>query len=1473
MSYASFMRNSYIRKPGTVTRNVESSHLAKGTACAASTDAAAPATPASRHSHLPNAHLNPLNTMNSRTLLGGSPSKSICALALGLAFTTAAYAAELSLQWDKNPESDVTGYRLYRGTLSGVYDRSADIGQKTTTTALDLLPGNTYYFALTAYDAEGFESNPSEEVVFSVPLSNLARQGNTAPSVEHLAPQGAEDQPMSITLKALDPESDPINFVVTSFPKYGILRGTPPNLTYIPAPNFNGSDEFTYEANDGNLKSSVAKVMIQVASIDDAPVTQPFAVVVNEDEPHIVRLEARDPEGDELRYTILVPPAFGTLSGTGAELVYTPMPNYFGPDRFVYIAADHELSSAEATVSIQVLPIADAPVARNADIAVTEDKPQSFRLSGASLDGLPITYTIVAGPTRGTLSGKGNELVYTPEPNFNGEDQLIFQVNDGRSSSEQAVVRFLVSPENDAPTSIAKQITVDEDGTIEFVLEAADLDDDTLGFAITQMPKQGTLVGEGANWKYTPNANFTGKDSFVFVASDGSTSSAATVVDIVVKPSNDAPIALNQSATVDEDSKVRVTLRGTDAEGSRLTFRIAKNPSNGVLVGTAPMVTYVPNKDFNGTDSFTFVTDDGELTSTEGTVSITVDPANDAPIALDQTVQGNEDTTFAVTLTGSDVDQDTLNYTLLTTGTRGKVSGTPPNLFYTPNPDFTGVDAISFTVTDGERTSSTARITINVLPVNDAPVATPRSLTVDEDTPATIVLAGSDVDGDTVSFRIGNLPKQGKLEGVPPNVRYLPNRDFNGTDTFTFLTLDPSGASSSATVTIGVLAVNDRPEAKPLKAIAPEDGSVAIRLEGSDVDSSELTFKVVTEPLNGKLTGKAPNLIYTPTLHYHGPDSFSYIAYDGAISSSPVTVSITVSSINDAPKAVSEVIPVVEDTRTAVVLKGTDSEKDVLTYTIVRQPTRGTLSGVAPNLFYTPSTNANGADSLVYTVSDGKLVSDPATITINISAVNDAPVASASPVTTNEDTAAPVVLKATDVDGDRLVYTITKRPAKGTLTGTAPNLIYTPVTNYFGADSLTFTVTDGKLTTSPITVNITVRPVNDVPVAANQNVSTTEDTNRAVVLAGTDVEGSKLTYTIQTKPTRGTLVGTAPNLTYVPNANANGSDFFTFIVSDGSANSAAGRVNITITPVNDAPVATAQTKSVNAGGKLNLVLAGTDVDQNTLRYTVLSRPARGTLTGNAPNLTYTAPLNYAGTETFTFSVTDGSLTSAPTTVSITVTSTGTRSEKQLATAASVPNATANSLIVMPGTSTTVLANGESSLGVDPAAESVLVTTLPTHGTVTLSKDGSFEYTHDGSAYTTDSFVYLSESSDGAGRPTRVAVSIFRILDVSTVDAEVRVEFSALAGATYDVESSVTPNDPTSFASITGRFVADGPVVRVFDTELLPNAAYRVLCHTSTGVLTSEIVTVGGYVLTPDAVTATEESPAVGRDIIAEDGTR
>src|SRR5207249_3719083 len=149
-------------------------------------------------------------------------------------------------------------------------------------------------------------------------------------------------------------------------------------------------------------------------------------------------------------------------------------------------------------------------------------------------------------------------------------------------------------------------------------------------------------------------------------------------------------------------------------------------------------------------------------------------------------------------------------------------------------------------------------------------------------------------------------------------------------------------------------------------------------------------------------------------------------------------------------------------------------------------------------------------------------------------------------VTTPEDTAATIALTGSDVDGDALTYTIATKPAHGTLTGTAPNVSYTPVLNYNGPDSFTFTVSDAAPTSPASTVPITVAPVNTRRAADLQSVTTPEDTAAPIVLTGSDVDGDALTFTIATQPAHGTLTGTAPNVTYTPVANYNGPDSFTF---------------------------------------------------------------------------------------------------------------------------------------------------------------------------------------------------------------------------------------------------------------------------------------------------------------------------------------
>ncbi|MBK5268344.1 MAG: tandem-95 repeat protein, partial [Acidimicrobiia bacterium] len=256
----------------------------------------------------------------------------------------------------------------------------------------------------------------------------------------------------------------------------------------------------------------------------------------------------------------------------------------------------------------------------------------------------------------------------------------------------------------------------------------------------------------------------------------------------------------------------------------------------------------------------------------------------------------------------------------------------------------------------------------------------------------------------------------------------------------------------------------------------------------------------------------------------------------------------------------------------------------------------GTLSGTAPNLTYTPALNYNGSDSFTFKVNDWAVDSNESTVSITVTPVNDAPVAIDQSVSTAEDTAVAVTLAGSDVDGDGLTYSVLAVPTHGTLSGTAPNLTYTPAADYSGSDSFTFKVNDGAVDSNTATVSITVTAVNDAPVANNLSVFTAEDTAVAVTLTASDIDSGSLTYSVVGGPGHGTLSGTAPTLTYTPAANYFGPDSFTFKANDGTAGSNTATVFITVTPVTDAVLRYVGVSQMQSGGTAPLRVTVTSTD-------------------------------------------------------------------------------------------------------------------------------------------------------------------------------------------------------------------------------------------------------------------------------------
>ncbi|EMR01517.1 Ig-like domain-containing protein [Cesiribacter andamanensis] len=1151
------------------------------------------------------------------------------------------------------------------------------------------------------------------------------------------------------------------------------------------------ADSFSYQLVQGATTSVSATVVITILAVNDAPLAHAQSLSTAEDVALPLSLSGSDAEGDVLTYTITSPPAHGSLSGSAPDLVYTPFANYHGPDAFSFQVHDGLEASVPATVSLTVSPVNDAPQAANQLLSTPEDQALSLLLSATDVDGDALSYTLLTAPAHGTLSGTAPALIYTPDPDYVGTDAFTFAVSDGVLTSPAATVSISILPINDAPQALTQSLGTAEDTPLSITLSGVDPEGDALSYTITSPSAHGSLSGTAPNLVYTPDADYHGTDAFSFTVSDGELSASPATIAITISPVNDAPLAQAQALTGQEDTPISITLSGTDVDGDALSYSLITGPAHGSLSGTAPNLTYTPTANYTGGDAFTFAISDG-LLSTSAIISITILPINDAPLALSQSLSTPEDTPLSITLSGSDAEGDALSYTI----TSGPLHGTYSDGIYTPEANYHGTDSFSFLASDGELSSAPATITITIVPVNDAPIANAQSLSTQEDEPLSMLLSGSDVDGDALTYSLISSPAFGSLSGTAPALIYTPAPDFTGSDSFSFQVQDGSGTSGIATISLTVLPVNDAPQATAQLLVTREDTPLALLLAGSDPEGDVLSYSISSSPAHGTLSGTAPEMTYTPHPDYYGPDAFSFTVSDGALVSAPAQVSITISPVNDAPLAQDDAASVAEDAvlnGSSVLSNDTDVDDQDLTAFVVSTPLHGSLLLQPDGTFtYTPFADYDGTDSFTYKAQDAAgAESNLATVTITISPVNDAPLAQAQSLTTAEDTPLNLTLSGSDADGDALSYTITTPPAHGSLSGTAPSLVYTPYADYAGSDTFSFTVSDGELSSLPATIALTITPVNDAPVAHGQTLSTPEDVALDLVLMASDLETTTLVYTIGTPPAHGSLSGTAPALTYTPNADYAGPDFFTFTASDGSLTSAEATISLTVVPVNDAPLALSQSLSSPEDTPLPVTLSGSDAEGDALSYTILSAPANGTLSGTAPNLLYTPSADFYGSDAFSFLVNDGTEDSAPATISITVSPVN---DAPLALGQSVSTQEDEALaIALSGT------DAENS----PLSYTII--SGPTHGTY----EGGL-YTPEANYHGTDSFSFQASDGELSSAPATITITIVPVNDAplavaqSLATAEDTPLAITLAGTDTEGDAlSYTIGTPPAHGSLSG----------------------------------------------------------------------
>ncbi|GEM_PF-1362641 len=486
---------------------------------------------------------------------------------------------------------------------------------------------------------------------------------------------------------------------------------------------------------------------------------------------------------------------------------------------------------------------------------------------------------------------------------------------------------------------------------------------------------------------------------------------------------------------------------------------------------------------------------------------------------------------------------------------------------------------------------------------------------------------------------------------------------------------------------------------------------------------------------------------------------------------------------------------------------------------------------------YRPDVQFGGVDSFTYTVSDGVNTLGSATVTIEVSAVeNQAPTAAEDAYSLSEDETLEVsradglLANDSDAEDDPLYANLVSAPEHGTLTmGRYGSFTYRPDSDYSGTDQFTYIASDLDGASGATTVTLTVEAVNDAPVSAADTFAATEDEGLTVdaidgVLTNdTDVDGDVLSVRVVQEPSHGTLtLAEDGSFQYTPEPDFHGEDGFTYVASDGQVDTEVASVTIMVEAVNDTPVAAGDAYSMAEDDVLTVdadggVLANdVDADGDALSATVVGQPSHGTVAlAEDGSFVYTPEPGFHGEDSFTYVTGDGQSQSTETLVAIAVESIND---------APVSAGDAYSLnedgVLSVDAAGGVLANDTDTDG------DLLTATLvdqPSHGTVVLAADGSFEYTPAADFYGEDSFSYVAVDGQAEGEVTTVAITVesandapvgsddaYRVAedDVLTVDAigGVLANDSDVDGDTLSVSLAEEPSHGTVTLAADGSFV-------------------------------------------------------------------
>lgn len=1046
------------------------------------------------------------------------------------------------------------------------------------------------------------------------------------------------------------------------------------------------TETFNYIIIDPYSGTASAKVFINISGDNDAPIAEDNFVSIDEDTDSIIApiIDANallfndsDIDGDVLNVSTINDTIANPAKGNYGELVWNPSGDYvyvtnkaeadrlaFGDtvyENFNYVVVDPNMASDTAALSIEIIGVNDPPVAlKNAYVTydvqalvITSDSTNDILDNDYDVDGTMQTITLVNDLPNDTITGSWGKFIwqadgsfiYLPDsayaialrPDEVNTDQFTYVIEDEWGATDTSLIDFNITGINNGPTAHTDSLILFEDdltAVLENGLLKNDTDPDRDTLLVTRIENDtiGLFRGfygeifwtKGGSVVFTPNRSVidqlgpeeikTEPYTYTIVDEGGITSTADLIVKIIGE--NDPIDAQNDTSTIFEDDYLvkRVVENDLDVDQNIdvSTIEIITFPQHGnASVNTANgSIYYFPDENYSGSDSIQYrICDEGDpVTCDNAWLYITIIEVNDAPVATHLILPTDINTPVSfnafnqVTDSDDGIDPGTLVYS------DEHVSRMDSILTYTPDSNFVGFDEFIYSLSDF--TGEAAYVIVNILIPDGGEGAQNDWVSTNENTPVQVKILLNDTlnafVANPLSVDIKIFPVNGVAAYDPfqQTINYQPSENFNGLDSLTYIVGAESGVWDFATVYIAVEPVNSPIEANDDAKTTLLNQSVIIPVLLNDYDEDNgvnyASLDTLSSTSHGTLSiNKIKGTItYKPATDYKGPDSFTYKVCDldpDNPSCDSATVFILVKTKYDNFFAGNDEFTTPENTALPIAYSaliendGDEDNKgaiDPSSFTILSIPQHGNYSwdSITNNIIYTPASNYFGPDWMTYQLSDTTGSTDMAEINIWVEEKNSAPVTDDDFYVVTENTTKRLYVLSNDFDYDGVLdwssLSVISNPANGSvqvdkLTGT---LLYTPEVNA-NTDVFIYSICDNDGACTQDTVHITI----DLGSTILYNQITYEDTPDTIdlkpLLAIYNFKDTIQSFVEVIAPNIGNweFVNNNTQLVYTPLPDSTGDDYYNIVLYFANQDTADLKVTVNVIPVNDAPVALADT--------------------------------------------------------------------------------------------------------------------------------------------------------------------------------------------------------------------------------------------------------------------------------------------------------